>query len=156
SNLPSAYGRQYSLHISTQNRKEYLSEFVSAEKTPAIQELSWHVERGGVQVEVSTTGTPAGSRFYRWGFTETYQYETMLISSFKFDENVSSRRKPRELIFRCYKSESSRNILLSTTQQLAENVVSHFPVSFRAGHEDHFTTLYSILVRQYAISRQEF
>ena len=148
------FNQRYRLRIQTRNGKGYLSEFVSAVPTPEIDSLGWHVEREGVLVKVNTHDPQNNTRFYRWEFEETYQYTAGANSSYIYQDNVLLLRE--EDIYTCWKSDPSTNILVGSTARLSQDVVRDFPLVFHPGQSITFRVGYSILVKQYAITREEF
>ncbi|WP_018477202.1 DUF4249 domain-containing protein [Pontibacter roseus] len=150
------YGEKYRLRIKTRSGREYLSEFVSSQKTPAIDSLTWNVEREGVQVRLNTHDPRNSTRYYRWEYEETYEYTAAMQSNWLYEAGQVRWRTPAESIFTCWKTEPSTNIYLGTSVQLAEDVIRDLPLAFGNGNSRKYSKKYSILVKQYGISREEF
>ncbi|MDX5437321.1 MAG: DUF4249 domain-containing protein, partial [Pontibacter sp.] len=74
SGLQLHYDTPYRLRIETSGGKEYLSSFVSTQKTPEIDSVTWSVSQGGVQVAVNTHNPANSTRYYKWDYEEVYEY----------------------------------------------------------------------------------
>lgn len=156
SGLGVEYGKKYRLRIKTRNGREYLSAFVSSQKTPAIDSLTWNVEREGVQVRVNTHDPGNSTRYYLWEYEETYEYNASRLSQLVYDRGEVRYRREGEFIYTCWKGDASKNIYLGSTVQLAEDVIRDFPLAFNLGNSKKLNKKYSILVKQYGLSREEF
>jgi len=156
SGIAVAYGKKYRLRIKTRNGKEYLSAFVSAQRTPAIDSVTWNVEREGVQIKVNTHDPNNSTRYYRWEYEETHEYDADMLSLWVYERGQLRWRTREEMIYTCWKQENSKNIYLGSTTQLAEDAVRDFALAFNLGTSGKFTKKYSILVKQSGISREAF
>lgn len=154
--LPLEYGKPYRLRIKTANGEEYLSEFVHAYKTPEIDSLTWQVEQGGVKINVNTHDPTNSTRYYRWDFEETYEYTSYFNSLWEYVNGEVVLRSKEDQIYRCWRTDPSTAILVGTTTQLAQDIVRDFPVVFRGGDSEKLAIKYSILVKQYGISKAEY
>ena len=154
--LPIDYGKPYRLRIKTANGEEYLSEFVYANKTPEIDSLTWHVEQGGVKVNVNTHDPSNSTRYYRWAFEETYEYTSYYNSLWNYINGEVVLRPQEEQIYKCWRTDPSKAILVGTTTQLAQDVVRDFPLVTFDGSSEKVSRKYSILVKQYGISKAEY
>mgnify|MGYP003579901018 CR=1 FL=1 len=70
-NLGLTLGQEYRLHIITTNGKEYLSDYVTARKTPLIDSVSFRQNDKGVQIYVTTHDDTDNTRYYIWYYDET-------------------------------------------------------------------------------------
>lgn len=143
---------QYRLHITTSDHKEYLSTFVPCKITPLIDNVGWNFNSGnGVQVYVNTHDPNNTTRFYRWSYSETWEFHSQYYSLFTYvpaDSSVIVRTAP---VFVCYQTDNSPTIILGSSAKLAQDVIHEAPVTAIPVHDKKISVLYSILVTQYAL-----
>lgn len=142
-------GRGYQLHITLSNGKEYVSDYVLLKKAPPIESLEVYYEQketadpdnfvDGVQVYLNTSDPQDQTKYYRWEWEETWEYTVPM-------------RIPDANIYRCWRSDLSQTILLASTEQFSSDQVINFPVHFVSAETNRLKILYSILVKQYALS----
>ncbi|MBL7834070.1 MAG: DUF4249 domain-containing protein [Cyclobacteriaceae bacterium] len=155
---------QYRLYVKTSNGKEYRSEFVTVKSTPEIKELAWRARSDGTQIVLDTEDEKRETRFYRWNFEETWEYHSRYVSWIKFTGqdvdtillDIVDSRGPADMIDKCYKTRSSAQILTSSTEGLARDIVNDFEVTFIPAGAERLGYRYSILVKQQAISKETY
>ncbi len=148
---------KFSLKIVTRDNKEYRSAFVPVKPTPPIDSLSW-VRDTSVTVRVSTQDPSGKSRFYRWEFEETWEYNSFYESILGFDygTNLPFYLDPKDYLNRCWSSEKSATILLTSTNNQVDDIVENLPVTTIVQGSDKVSVRYSILVKQYALTKEAF
>ncbi len=92
--------QQYRLRIRTAGGQEYLSEYVPVKATPPIDSVTWQAGGEGVQLFVNTHDPLANTRFYRWEFSETWEFSTPY--SLLFTYRKGAREFPGEITSRCW------------------------------------------------------
>ncbi|MBA9078160.1 MULTISPECIES: DUF4249 domain-containing protein [Rufibacter] len=150
------YGKKFRLRIKTVEGKEYVSDFVATTKTPPISEVAWGVEGDKIQVKVSTQDFTNNTKYYRWEYEETYEYQSLLPSFYKIENNEVVPRAEHEKIQFCWKNQSSTRILVNSTDQLEQSNVNNYILVSQSGGGILFNHRYSILVKQYSISQAEY
>ncbi len=149
--LPLNTAYHYRLHIFTSNRKEYLSDLVPFKSTPAIDSIGWKIKDGGVQVYVNTDDPNNATRYYRWEFSETWEFHSLYYSFYQYNP-VDSTVIPRDIpIYTCWQTNNSSNILLGSSAKLSNDVIHEMPLAYIPPHDQKMSVLYSILVKQYAL-----
>ncbi|MCB2378490.1 DUF4249 domain-containing protein [Hymenobacter sp. BT635] len=147
-------GRKYQLRLRTAAGREYASALVAAKVTPPIESLRWALENGRVQVYVNTRDATNSTRYYRWSYAETWQFETPYYSGLEY---VGGRVQPRtEDVSTCWTTVNSSSIELSSTARLSQDVVANFPLVLLPGNSVKLRVKYSVLVRQYAQTPEEY
>ena len=147
-------GRRYQLRLRTAAGREYASDLVAAKVSPAIDDVAWAVEPAGIQISVDTHDAANDTRYYRWSFEETWEFYSAYQSSYEY---VNGRIVPRtENINHCWHEETSHAIILHTTKQLSQDVVTKFPLTRLATTSERLGVRYSILVQQHAQTQEEF
>lgn len=146
--------RRYRLRIRTAAGQEYVSAFEQNKITPPIDSVSWEVQPDGLQIYVNTHDPKQNTRFYRWKYEETWEYTTPYYSILEYkDAQIQDRRENINL---CYRGGSSAGITIGATTQLSQDVVSEYPLVKLPDNSLKIKHKYSILVKQYAQSKEAY
>lgn len=147
-----AAGRKYKLHVAGPDHI-YESDFVEMKPVPAIDSVYAGPEFNefyypgestyGYQVYVDTHDPSGQCRYFMWTFAETWEIRTPFIY-------------PTIINRICWKSHTSFDINILSTTALTESRVTKHPVTFITTETDRLTVKYSILVRQYSVTEEEF
>ncbi|MBX2871734.1 MAG: DUF4249 domain-containing protein [Saprospiraceae bacterium] len=174
--FPGQIGRSYRLIINTPDGNRFESTWELMKAAPSVetieaefreQELDDPLQAAvpGLQLQLSTRDTENNTRYYRWEFEETYQYLLRYPPFIGVEFGPIPGRGNDEIFeisgpefegFRCWKTEDSRQILVATTENLTEDVVEDFPLHFVSNKTPRLAYRYSILVKQYAISKENY
>jgi hypothetical protein len=156
---------KYRLDIKTQDGKEYASDFTPVKSTPDIDSLNWLQENGGVNIYVNTHDPLNNTKYYFWKYEETWEFHSTYYSSIKyvFNQNnipvgVTYRnadQSPDTTIHKCWKTVNSTNINIGSSEKLAADVI-HLPIVFIEPSSVELSVLYSVNVRQYALSHEAY
>ncbi|HXS58827.1 MAG TPA: DUF4249 domain-containing protein [Hanamia sp.] len=143
---------KYRLHIFTDDNREYLSDFVPCKISPPIQQVGWKFNNNGdVQIFVNTEDPTNNTRFYRWDYTETWEFHSEYISGFIYDP-VTNKVLPRTVpVFICYRTRNASNVILGSSLKLKDDVIHEAPVTLIPNHDKRISVLYSTIVTQYAL-----
>ncbi|WP_373331463.1 DUF4249 domain-containing protein [Salmonirosea aquatica] len=147
---------KYRLRIRTSGGREYLSAYVPVVKNPPIDSLTYRVRGAGegVQIYVNTHDPQDRTRFYRWSYEETWQYSMPLYSVYELvGKDVVYREQS---INTCWSSASPTTIVLGTSVKLSKDIIRDQGVTFVPSASGKLQSRYSILVRQYALTQQEY
>ncbi len=146
--------RNYRLKV-TASGKEYLSEWVTAKTTPAIDSLTWK-QSGDVTISVHTHDPTKQSRYYRWEYNETWNYSSQYSGIWGVKDGLIFLKDSTTQTDSCWRTANSTNILIGTSIALSEDVISNFPLTTIPQHDEKIGQGYSILVRQYAMGENAF
>ncbi|SEJ29317.1 protein of unknown function [Dyadobacter sp. SG02] len=149
-------GGKYRLRIKTKDNQEYLSEYVGVSITPAIDSVTFKVDpvlNAGV-FYINTHDTQNKTQFYRWKFEETWEYEAAYYSALMVRNDTVVTRPDN--INKCWRKTNSGSILLGSTVKLSSDVIKDLPLNRVPISTNKLFIKYSILVRQYGLSRQAF
>jgi hypothetical protein len=151
-------GQEYRLRIRTAGGKEYLSDYVTVKNTPAIDSVSWRQQDDGLQIYTSTHDPNNNTRYYRWDYEETWEIRSYYVALYKLatDSTVVKRDMTTEDVSQCWKSSASTSIMLGSSAHLASDVISEAPVLFIPRADEKLSHRYSVLVRQYALSKDAY
>jgi len=134
--------RKYRLRIKTSNGKEYLSDFVVVKDSPPIDSVGFAARADGVQVYVNTHDDANATKYYRWEYNETWQFQSFYKSLVLGDE-------PRHV---CYATDTSSGVLLANSTKLSSDLIYQAPIAFIPGTSEKIEAKYTILVKQYALT----
>jgi len=150
---------KYRLHIHTTDGKEYASDYVPVKITPPIDSISWKLnENTGVTIYATTHDATGNSQYYRWEFTETWEHRARYSSILIYDASLQDVRYmlPEEQVYRCWNENTPGEILTATTAGLSADVLYEKPITNIPYGSDKINWVYSILVKQYAFTKEAF
>jgi hypothetical protein len=159
-------GKKYTLHILTSNGKEYMSE--SCAILPAVDIDSIYYEKDeeiasnqeeslvGIKIYLNSGETNENNQYFRWEFEEVWKFK--LPSPKKYDYYSDSEIVPlNEIKEFCWKTNKSGTILTNSILPGQANSINKEPLLFiPTGKSDRLLLQYSILVKQYSISKKEY
>jgi hypothetical protein len=149
--------RKYRLLIRTADGKEYSSEFVEIKQTPPIDAVIWRAVDNEVQLYVNTHDPENNTRYYRWEYENTWEFTAALLAGVKYEnDTIIERSAEDEKIYRCWRTEKSVDLLLASTVRLSEDVIHEFPLQTLPSTSEAFRFDCSILVKQYAQTREAY
>lgn len=154
--LPVTKGKQYRLIIHSANGQDVSSKPVTLKDTPPISSLDWEADAEGIRIYASSSDVSGDSRFYKWEYTETWEYTSAYISYLKFNFGQFEDRRPEEFIYRCYQTVNSLDLTLSSTLRLQQDLTTRQPIIFIPKGSQKLAHLYSINVSERSLSREEY
>jgi hypothetical protein len=154
SSLPLDLSDRYRVKISVSS-KEYASEFVSFKRTPPIDSITWK-HGTDVNIYINTHDPTNKTRYYRWEFEETWEFHSYYDTNLGFANGQLYFRNPSQLLNVCYSTESSTDILLGTSSQLDQDRIENAPITTIPDGSQKLYVKYSVLVRQYALSKEAY
>jgi hypothetical protein len=150
--------RKYRLRISTfsNDNQEYLSDFVSVKQTPPIDSIGYNIKSNGLDIYVNTHDPSNNARYYRWDYNETWQFSAKYPSSFITNGTEIVPRSNDQQIYGCFGNDISSTVVLGSSAKLAQDVIFQSPITSIASTSEKVMTKYSILLRQYALTKEAF
>jgi hypothetical protein len=94
----------------------------------------------GCQIYLSTHDPANQNKFYKWDFSETWEFSLPYFVANKV----------------CWISNNSNTIMVKSTIDLAEDRIDRFPLNFISNETDRLNEKYSILVNQYSLNEDEY
>ncbi|WP_231717546.1 DUF4249 domain-containing protein [Hymenobacter sp. DG25A] len=152
---------QYRLFFRTRNSRkqftgQYASSYEAVKTSPPIEALTWKVVPRGLELYANTFDATGQSIYYRWDYTETWEFTSAGQSYFVYENHKMRRRRAEEDIYTCWQTVHSPTIKLTSTKRLSEDRVTEFPLlEFPAG-DTRLRYKYSVLVRQYTMGAEEY
>ena len=147
---------KYRLRIKTTENKEYLSDFVQVVNAPAIDTVNYSIQGNGVVLNVSTHDPNNSTRYYKWDYSETWIFHSNYQSSYVAAGDTIVNRPLNAYIYQCWASDSSSTILLGSSAKLSQDVIVNAPIALVPNGSEKFTSKYSILVRQYSLTKDAY
>jgi len=136
---------------------EYITDYLDAKISPPIDELNWEVKQNGVQISVNTHDDTNSSKYYRWDFDDTYIFYAKYMSALVWEGSSMRRRDlDAENIYKCWGEGISTSIVVGSTVKLTEDIVHKQPIVLIPSVSEKLSERYSILVRQYALTKEAF
>ncbi|WP_187264303.1 DUF4249 domain-containing protein [Pontibacter beigongshangensis] len=136
---------------------DYASEFVTIKRTPPIDSVSWKTDEGGLNIYVNTHDPQNQTRYYRWEYDEAWEYLSVFYAELEFVDGAVRPRTPEsEEIYRCYQFNTPSVIKLGNSIKLSEDRISEAQLLRIPAISNKLMSRYSILVKQYALTKEEF
>ena len=154
--LPIDPSEKYQLYIKIAGGKEYVSDYVTINKTPPIDSVTWRPDGDGVSIMVNTHDETNQSKNYRWEYSETWEYHSPYVSLFKVEDGVVLYRDQDEFVYKCYRTLPSTRILTTSTVHLSEDMIRDFQLTYIPRISSRLSVLYSILVKQRVVDEKEY
>ena len=159
-------GGTYTLNIKTADGLEYESEPCLLTEAPGIDSIYFSYDREffnngseeeeGIRIFLDADNENSVCRYFRWEFDEVWKFSTPYPVAYKYLGGSSIASIPVENHI-CWKYGQSNDILIHSTEQQQTNQVSRQPLKFIASaRSDRLRRQYSILVKQYSLSKSEY
>ena len=148
--------KTYQLKIKTSNGNEYSSESASCLHTPEIDSLAWR-QQGDAIIYLYTHDPANNTHYYKWDFTETWQYNSIFQTVYGVDENnIINVLNTSNQIDSCWENDLSTDILLGTSVNLSDDVINKAKIATIPLNDVKIYVRYSILVRQRALNAEAY
>lgn len=146
------------LQITTANGKTYTSDNIDVLNSPPIDSLPYLFKPSGVQFNIYTHDPSNKVRYYRWDYTDTWEYSALLQSDYKYVSGMIELRTnaPGDNVYNCWKTEAGAQILLGSTADLSNSVINAAPIDYVDVSSGKLGWGYSIQVHQYALSKDAY
>lgn len=156
---------EYRLVISA-GGKEYASSFLKPITTPQIDSITW-VKRGPgepVYMCVSTHGGDDETPYYRWSYKENWEVQSEFFANAAWvigpnrmnDVILYDPHSDYDNIYYCWGKDSSKVLLLETTEKLTSNTVIQKKLVEIPASDDRLSILYHIDVQQTALRKEAY
>jgi hypothetical protein len=145
---------KYRVRVQTQSGGQYLSDYTPYKITPVIDSINWIENSNGVTIYANAHDDGGSTRYYQWNYDETWEYHSAEESGFEYQASDTSvvYRPPQDEIYRCWQGDASTNILIASSDKQAKDVIYEQPMVQIPQNSVELVVLYSILVRQYALT----
>ena len=160
-----AMGKTYTLDILTNDGKEYESEPCVMLPVPEIDSLYYEKNVGftnnqsetheGISIYLDSKEGDESNKNYRWEFEEIWKFRIPDPKRFNYinDTTILPVDNVKEF---CWRQQKSSEILIHSISTGQTNIIKKEPLFFISPDlSDRLTIQYSILVKQYSISKKE-
>jgi hypothetical protein len=148
---------QYRLRIKTSNGNTYASDFSQTNITPPIDSVITDKQHDGIHIGVNTHNAQGTTRYYRWDYVETWQFATYYQSNYVSTGPAGLTVAPRTNdITHCWGNNISSNIILASTTGLSQDLLLNSPITYVPSNSEKLSIRYSILIRQYALTKEGY
>ncbi len=159
-------GKTYSLHIVTSDDKEYISAPSEMLPVPGIEDIYYEKDTefsndqteilDGIRLYIDTEQGSGEHQYLRWEYEETWKFGLADYKRYYYgaDSVIRPIYDPKEF---CFKTIRSTEILHGALVPGQSGFINRLPVCFIAPSEsDRLTIQYSILVKQYSLSKEAY
>jgi len=143
---------KYRLNINTSDGKNYVSDYLASVSTPPIDSIGFTIKSNGLQIYANTHDPNNNTHYYRWDYTETWQFHSKYFSYYISNGTDMVPRDPSQFIYQCWGNSISNDIILGSSAKLTQDVIYQNPITFIQSTSEKIETRYSILLKQYALS----
>lgn len=148
--------KKYRLKINTSDGKLYASDEIIVKQTPAIDSVNWKRLNDGVGIYVNAHDAEAETKYYRWEYTETWEDRSRYFSYLDYRNGQIVDRQPDEFVYYCWQTFNSTSLMLGSSAKLSRDIISDFPVIHIPLNGVQLSVRYSIMVRQFALTKECF
>jgi len=156
---------KYRLRIitNTNTHTTYLSDFAPVKNSPPIDSIGYTLQPDGLQIYANTHDATNNTRYYRYDFSEAWEFRTYYDSL--FIPVLDPVQGPGYLKYRdlvnnnvniCWSNVYATDIVLGSTAKLSQDELYQEPITFVPSTAEKLRIRYSINVKQYALTEDAF
>lgn len=158
---------KYRLSVEMPGGEQYLSKYEELMPCPKIDTVYSEVVRkqttdpavteDGLQFYTDFTGDENYGNYFRWQLTETYEYHSEWpLDKWLDDQGSHDLAVPDYSHFVCYETDSLPEIFLLSTEGYSQNSYPKFKLNFVNDHTQRLLHKYSLMVRQYSLTKSAY
>jgi hypothetical protein len=147
---------KYQIQIITEDHKEYASDFVGIKQTPPIDSINYVINGDDLEINVNAHDPSGQTRYYRWSYIETWEYQSNYASMWVLDNGLPRVREQYEDINTCWRTDTLKKIMVASTTHLSEDLVTNFNLRKIDRSSIMLSRMYSILVKQQALTQEAY
>ncbi|HET6256979.1 MAG TPA: DUF4249 domain-containing protein [Puia sp.] len=144
--------KEYHISITTTDGQQYSSDQVPCEATPPIDSVFWR-QPFDLTIYVSTHDPTDNTHYYRYDYNETWEHDSQLFAEYAVVNGRLYEADSADQKNRCWTTDTSSNILLTSSAALTSDVIDSFAVLTIPNSDPRVDIAYSIIVRQYALTQ---
>lgn len=158
-------GRNYRVEVMLEDGRTYRSTYETIREAVGIDTVTREVqvryfdeiqeEIPGYQFFVSSESTGEEEQYLLWQMEGTYKYTADFPIAFVYSGFLMEFEEPYKY-FTCWRSYPVQSIATANTSLLTEKKVVDKPLYFLRGDDKKLSFRYSLLTRQFTISREAF
>ncbi len=161
-----AVGNMYKLNIKIRNGKEYASDYETILPCPPVKDLYYEVQKVetrdpyltyyGIQFFVDVDGIGTTDNYFRWKMEETWEYHAQHLITHYYDNGMIDAYSYTDNIWECWGTRPVPMVFTKSTTDLNENNLRKVPLNYVSNQTERLKIRYSLLVKQYSLSRKAF
>ena len=149
--------QKYRININTADGTVYQSDFVESKVSPPIDSISWEAKNDGLQIYSNTHDDSKKSVYYRWEYDEAWEFSAQYRSLFIAEpDGLNVRNQETQNIYNCWGTNNDGRIVLGSSVKLEKDIIYNNPITFIRSDSEKVMRKYSILVRQYVLTKEAF
>jgi hypothetical protein len=148
--------RRYRLNINTVAKNAYQSDFTTLKVTPDLENISWVTEGDELYIVVNTQNNSGSASYFRWNYSETYEYSSPYASAYKIVNGVVENRPQDEMTNQCWRTDDNKRIILNATTLLSQDVIRDFRILSIKRNSIKINKKYSIEIRLQSLSEEGY
>ena len=155
-------GMAYRVRLVTLTGQEIVSGFDRMPFCPEVDSIYFETDEVsttdpgqpvlGIRFFADLDATGMESRFFKWELEETWEYHMDFAKEWYYDGAMNKIDPPDKSTQVCWYTGQVADIFTVSTSGLQENIYRRYPLHFVDNRTTKLTHIYSLLVKQYAIS----
>jgi hypothetical protein len=145
----------FRIDVKTTSGKEYASDYVPLVSNPPIDSVNWVLNQSGLNIYANTHSTTSANPYFLFEYQETWKFYSAYFATLQY-VNGSFQNYSPNTIDSCWRSDNSTRIILASSTQLVQNEIYEVPLVFIPVGTQQLSVKYSILVKQYALTKDAF
>ena len=159
------HGNSYKVKVTTPSGEELESGFDKMPAGPALDSVYYIIQDGTIssgfihkimQFYVDLYAEGNYSQYYKWEITETWEYHAAHAIEYYYNGTFNKVDPPDSTNYVCWITVPVKNIFTLSTKNLASNIYKEFPLHYIDGSSSRLGILYSMMVRQQALSEKAY
>ncbi len=144
----------------------YVSDFVELLPCPDIDSITYEIQEMqtenpdfsylGLQFFINTDCSGEYAKNFRWELEETWEYHSRYEIFAYYDGRIRMLDGNSYDYYYCWESGRIPDIYTYSTQNLSRGQIRNYPLNFVSNQSDRLSIKYSILVKQFSLSREAF
>ena len=148
--------KKYRVKIRTRDGSTYQSDLVEVKLSPPIDKIGWTAKPNGLQIYANTHDASKKSIYYRWEFEDSWIFFAKFRSQLIWRGQGLDSRAQSEDIYKCWSSGASTKIALGSSAKLNDDIINEGQVVLIPPTSEKLSETYSILVKQYALTKEAY
>lgn len=158
-------GREYKITIHTPDKKNYESAFEELQQPVGIdsvyaeiaykEDVNYVYDLAGYQFYLDTYQAENDTTFFLWKLERTYKFNANYRIKYIFD-GAFHIMAHSDSLYTCYKTDNIEEIFTYHTLNLADPILSRFPIHFVNTETKELSIRYSLLVKQLTINETAY
>jgi len=159
-------GTAYMVSVHTPSGEIIESTYDTMQQGPILDSVYYEIEDlptsnpdeflRGVQYYVDLHAESVDCRNFKWEIEQTFEFHAANAREYYYDGEFHKIDPPDSSTYVCWTTSLVKNVYTLSTRDLSQNAFIKFPLHFVDVHKPYLAILYSILVKQLALSEEAF